>query len=307
AVFNESRTRKVYMDFTREPSCLNGDFPKLSAEAYGYLNASGALVEKPVERLKIMNAKAVGLYREHGIDLEKEPLRVAVCAQHHNGGFDTDKDYMTCVNGLYAAGECAGTFGIFRPGGTALNSTQVSGNRIADKIACEERKGGEGDAESAAEELRELIVSHKGKSGILSFRERMQGLMSENFAFIRDTDNMKTAYSALLEGYENFSESKWERLEEIPSFLKNRDMIITQLCVAAGMIYTADHAGSRGGAIVTRKGERIGEEIAYRSKRILVGFCGKPCVTERQVRPLPEERELWFEKVWNEYEKRRGK
>lgn len=308
AVFSESgKRREVYMDFTREPSCLAGNFDKLSAAAYHYLEASGALVERPIERLKIMNGKAIGLYREHGIDIEREPLRIAVCAQHHNGGFDTDKDYMTCVNGLFAAGECAGTFGIFRPGGTALNSTQVAGNRIADKIACDGRRGGDGDAEAAAGDLRELISSHRGKSGIARYRERMQRQMSENFAFIRDTDKMKAAYSAFVDGYENFSESKWEYDYEIPEMLKNRDMVITQLCVAAGMIYTAEHAGSRGGAIVKTGEKAIPEDVRYRARRILVGFEGRACITERSVRPLPEDRELWFEKVWNEYEKRRRK
>lgn len=56
----------------------------------------------PIERLKKMNAGAIELYREHGIDLENQPLRIAVCAQHCNGGIRVDKDWQTNVKGLYA-------------------------------------------------------------------------------------------------------------------------------------------------------------------------------------------------------------
>lgn len=37
-----------------------------------------------------MNEPAVSLYREHGIDITLEPLEIAVCAQHNNGGLDAD-------------------------------------------------------------------------------------------------------------------------------------------------------------------------------------------------------------------------
>ena len=41
----------------------------------------------PIERLACMNQPAIDIYKEHKIDLWKEPLEIAVCAQHNNGGF----------------------------------------------------------------------------------------------------------------------------------------------------------------------------------------------------------------------------
>ena len=70
--------RKVYMDFTREPKGLKNGFGKLDKTAYDYLKNSDALIPLPIERLKKMNAGAIELYREHGIDLENQPLRIAV-------------------------------------------------------------------------------------------------------------------------------------------------------------------------------------------------------------------------------------
>src|SRR5699024_9667658 len=95
----------------------------------------GALVKTPIARLAQINRKAIDLYAAHGIDLYRQPLEVSVCAQHNNGGLAVDLDWQTTVKGLYAAGEVAGTFGIARPGGSALNSTQVGSQRAAEHIA----------------------------------------------------------------------------------------------------------------------------------------------------------------------------
>ena len=66
--------------------------------------------------------------------MSKEPLEIAVCAQHINGGADVDINWQTSVENLFAVGETAGTFGIYRPGGSALNSTQVGALRVSEYI-----------------------------------------------------------------------------------------------------------------------------------------------------------------------------
>ncbi|MDE6273586.1 MAG: FAD-binding protein, partial [Clostridiales bacterium] len=96
-VYMESvvKGRKVYLDFTREPSGLEDGFEKLDSVTYEYLSNSDALLPLPINRLKKMNAGAVSLYLEHGIDLTKEPLRIAVCAQHNNGGVSVNTCHLT--------------------------------------------------------------------------------------------------------------------------------------------------------------------------------------------------------------------
>jgi succinate dehydrogenase/fumarate reductase flavoprotein subunit len=90
-----------------------------------------------------MNAGAIKLYLDHNIDLYSEYLEIAVCAQHCNGGVDVDENWQSNVNGLYATGEVAGTFGVYRPGGSALNSTQVGSLRVAEHIAKKQVEDGE--------------------------------------------------------------------------------------------------------------------------------------------------------------------
>lgn len=125
---------KVYLDFLHNPKGLNADFSVLLPETKEYLENSNALLDTPLQRLLKMNKKAYDLYASHGIHLDKQMLEIAVCAQHCNGGIAVDKNWQSNIRGLYAAGEAAGTFGINRPGGTALNSTQVGALRIAEHI-----------------------------------------------------------------------------------------------------------------------------------------------------------------------------
>lgn len=84
-------------------------------------------------------------------------------------------------------------------------------------------------------------------------------------------------------------------------------MLITQLAYGESMLYSARTAGSRGGALAMKNGSELPESIEYRGKKILTTFEGDNIsITERAVRPLPVERNLWFETVWKEYLKKRS-
>lgn len=72
-----------------------------------------------------MNQSAIDFYRDKGVDLYTQPLEIALCAQHNNGGIGIDCWWQTDVKGLFAVGEAAASHGVYRPGGTALNAGQV--------------------------------------------------------------------------------------------------------------------------------------------------------------------------------------
>ena len=127
--------RRVWLDFRRNPCGDEIDYSQLDAEAREYLTHAGACFGTPIERLRHMNAPAVEFYREHGVDLETQPLEIALCAQHNNGGLEVDCWWQTNIKGLFAAGEAAGTHGVCRPGGTALNAGQVGSRRAAEYIS----------------------------------------------------------------------------------------------------------------------------------------------------------------------------
>ncbi len=137
-VFRETtrRGRRVWLDFTRNVSGLE-DFSvdSLDDEAAGYLRRCKATQATPIERLSAMNQPAVDLFRDHGIDLASQPLEIAVCAQHNNGGLRGNIWWESNVEHLFPIGEVNGTHGVRRPGGAALNAGQVGGLRAAMFIA----------------------------------------------------------------------------------------------------------------------------------------------------------------------------
>jgi succinate dehydrogenase/fumarate reductase flavoprotein subunit len=133
------RGRRVWMDFLNNPIGPDGwqDFAiaDLSKEAREYLEKTGAMQDLPIDRLAHMNPPAIDIYTENGIDLWSEPLEIAVCAQHMNGGFAVDKWWQSNIKQTFVIGEMAGTHGVKRPGGSALNAGQVGATRAAEYIA----------------------------------------------------------------------------------------------------------------------------------------------------------------------------
>ena len=131
--------RRVFLDFRADPKGggrLAAFEPgRLGPEAFSYLERSGALMATPIARLGKMNPPAIDLYKAHGIDLAREPLEIAVCAQHNNGGFRGSIWWESSVRGLFPVGEVCGTHGVTRPGGSALNAGQVGSARAALFIA----------------------------------------------------------------------------------------------------------------------------------------------------------------------------
>ena len=154
------RGRRVWLDYRSNPGGRPIDFEMLSEEAKEYLKRSGACQQTPYERLCRLNAPAVSFYKEHQVDLKTEMLEVAVCAQHNNGGLAVDSWWQTEVEGFFAVGEAAGTHGICRPGGSALNSGQVGSARAAEYIAAhkeQQRPWTKDVGESLKEQVEDCI------------------------------------------------------------------------------------------------------------------------------------------------------
>ena len=307
--------RAVYLDFTREPSGLGPGLAGVGPVAYDYLKNSNALVSRPIERLYRMNPGAIALYAEHGIDLWHEPLRIAVCAQHNNGGVRIDADWQTSVKGLYAIGEAAGSLGIFRPGGSALNSCQVGGLRAAQHIVYQSdaRSSPAFDAlaAAAAERAGAFIAATRGdRSTLTGARDRYAGRMSEHFAFLRDVPAMERALGAIDKDLQTFeADNRWQKPREIPHLFKNLDILRMSKAVGTAMLYTAKTFGSRGSSFVLRGGDfmdlsPLPENEAGRGQIVTVQKAGADlCVTTVPVRPIPA-RDLWFEKVWADFRAR---
>jgi succinate dehydrogenase/fumarate reductase flavoprotein subunit len=133
------KKRRVFIDYLHNPGNtgrLKGfSLKKLPREAAEYLGRSGAILPTPIERLAVMNAPALEIFRHHRIDLSQTPVEIAVCAQHNNGGLTGNIWWESNVHHLFPVGEVNGSHGVIRPGGSSLNAGQVGGIRAAMFIA----------------------------------------------------------------------------------------------------------------------------------------------------------------------------
>ena len=317
-VYRESAIlgRDVYMDFRREPWGLEDGFDVLDEVSYSYLKNSDALIGLPIERLKKMNQRAIDLYMDHGIDITKEPLRVAVCAQHNNGGVRIDSNWQTNIKGLYAVGEAAGSLGIFRPGGSALNSCQVGSMRAAEHIVYySQNKVSENFNAIVGEAIKNAAIiiekTRSDTSTLKSMRKTYGRRMSKDFAFLRDIGAMSRSIAEIKSDIESFDvDNRWAEYSEIPYLFKNLDIIRMQEAVGTAILYTAKEFGSRGSGFVLDGGDfmdraPVAENTAGREQIVTVSKCDGVSAECVPVRPIPE-RDLWFEKVWNKYNEIRG-
>jgi succinate dehydrogenase/fumarate reductase flavoprotein subunit len=273
--------RRVFMDFTRDPEGFS--LEALPDEAKDYLTRSGATYCRPIDRLDILNRGAIELYADHGIDLRTQPLEIAVCAQHCNGGVAVDGHWQSSIEGLYAVGEAAGTFGVYRPGGSALNSTQVGAIRAAEHIAARSGGGSEGRPEYELPRIR------YGESNIAELLDLLQSKMSQAADFERSTQAMREHLEYLTSLHESFfSVARIESEREIAELFKLYDTVLTQRATLSAMLTSAQSIGTHGAAIVD--GKRGGEQTQRDTRTLTRGFVSR---IER-VSPMPEP-ELWFE------------
>ncbi len=252
AVHNEiQKGRKVYLDYTCNPKGY--DFESLCDEAKDYLQKNDALGETPIERLRKLNPKAIEVYSKQNIDISTQMLRIAVCAQHNNGGVYTYNNYETDIKGLYVIGEAAGTFGLARPGGTALNDTQVGGllcaKHIAKKCYKEEIKSVSTETFDAFEIDRSVDYSH------------IKTKMSRCAAFLRK----KEECIALLGEINGILSAYPLRHKSLSDYFYDKDMLLSAKALLETIIGEMSMTGSRGGAVYSENGKTVTESKDYRN------------------------------------------
>lgn len=267
---------KVCLDYMNNP--INFSFDKLNETAKEYLQNSNALLEKPIERLIALNEKAYKNYLDNGIDLTKEYLRISICAQHQNGGADIDCNYQTNIENLYAVGECAGVFGAYRPGGSALNSTQVSGLRASENIFAKSN-----DKSPISYNVDELNVSYIDDDLITKW----QKITNEICLNIRDVSVIK---SYLIELESDLAKCK---------YYKSKEVLLSTKAFYQSCIFAGENIGSNGCSVVFDNGNLI--PLNNENKNKIVLFDGKCSLATP--REIPNS-SSWFETEWHSFNER---
>ena len=194
-----------------------------------------------------------------------------------------DENWQSDVKGLYVAGEAAGTFGVYRPGGSALNSTQVGSLRAAEHIA--KKKAQKTSAPAYA-----LPVLTYGKENLASIRQEMQCEMSRVADFDRSTVGMKELLRRVSDLCKRFFEQAVIADDAgISELFKLYDMALTQRATLSAMISSAEALGTHGSAFIDRKPNRESKE-GRRTRTLTRGALSR----QEAVSPMPNP-ELWFE------------
>jgi succinate dehydrogenase/fumarate reductase flavoprotein subunit len=317
--------RRVFLDF--QSNSTGFAHKTLSGEARDYLKNSRALQDSPIERLRAMNPKAIDLYGDHGIDIRKELLEIAVCAQHNNGGLAANHWWESLnVKHLFPVGEVNGSHGVYRPGGSALNAGQVGSLRAADFIAHRyahwtlDRKAAEA---AAAEVLTDVLAFMSAcpdaPASWQTERDAFQQRMTRAGAHVRSAKALKKAVTEARE--------QWQRLSDQGCNAGGRSsarglieaLRTRQLCFAHLVYLEAVHfavkssVGSRGSAVVLdpegkRVHPRLGKEWRFQKEKkryrdkVLETEARNGKVRNKWVdrRPIPDS-DLWFETAWATY------
>ncbi|MFV0413370.1 MAG: FAD-binding protein [Oscillospiraceae bacterium] len=315
--------RRVFLDFRQNPGGKEVDFSLLEPEAREYLEKAGACFGTPLQRLLHMNTPAVEFYKDKGVDLASQPLEIALCAQHNNGGLDIDCWWQTNLAGFFAAGEAAASHGVYRPGGSALNAGQVGSTRAAQYIA----QNGQGEADTAevfevatgahiekALQMAETAFD-SGEENVRRLWDEAARRMSSFGAAIRSEEGIEKTAEQVQRQIATFAETvKCGSPANLRLVYRLWDVLICQLVYLRAMqSYMQAGGKSRGSALYSdSRGKKPYAQLPDTftfivddgSKGNVVQLAayknGRAEFSWRPVRPIPED-EDFFESVWRTY------
>lgn len=330
-VYNEIniRNRRVFLDYRENPMNMDIDFELLDKEAYSYLKNTGATFGKPIDRLMAMNQPAVNFYKDKGVDLSTTPLEVSLCAQHNNGGLGVDNWWQTNLEGFFAVGEVACTHGVYRPGGSALNSGQVGSTRAALYIS--EHREGEPEPydEWSLDVIDEIKAEIELPNKILGGTDTLKTVwsdvtrqMTDCGGMIRDINSIGKAIEKVKNIILNFDEVvKISELKNLSRVYRLKDIVIAQYVYLSAMEdYIKMGGQSRGSALYSNPDGKLPHEALGDIFKYILDLGQKSDMVQeirlnykelqneiswRKVRGIPRP-DYTFENVWRSYRENRN-
>ena len=329
AIVKETQAgRKVFMDFNRNPLPVPGDadfdLDSLDPDVRAYLKNAGALLEKPLDRLRKMNPLSIELYKRYKYDITRDPLEFAVNNQHMNGGLAVDGWGATSLDGCYAVGEAAGTHGVTRPGGAALNAGQVLGTRCAEHAAARRNK-----LTSSAPPIGLIdetvgrvlnVLQADSPLTVQSIRKDVQDRMSDHAGVLCNAANVSRALAAshaLNQTIRQQGIAYSGAAEALKALQWRQTALLSEAVLTALAFYIERGGGSRGArTICSPTGDRVPEarvgvleDVRFvseregdRTEQIHVRVDADAFVCEaRPIRRLKRDEKPFFERDWPDF------
>jgi hypothetical protein len=335
-VFNETQKgRRVFMDFLRNPigtkSMKKFELSDLEEEALVYLQKTGAMQKTPIERLTHMNQPAIDIYAEHSINLWKEPLEIAVCVQHNNGGFAVNRWWESNILHTFIVGEMAGTHGVKRPGGSALNSGQTGSLRAAQYIAnvygasIPSKNSCVNEIKRQLKEIAEQVDRFKKSAGPKpkDVIAEIQDRMTSSAGHIREINDARCALKAAIDLYKKIGSlgMRITNAKDIVAAIRAEHLSLASIAYIKSVVSLLEQGGgSRGSHLVLSSDgiavhssvlDKNGRELRYKPENkelrhsiLRVIFDADTdelfTISSVAVRPVPKDRKA-FEPAWQDY------
>jgi succinate dehydrogenase / fumarate reductase, flavoprotein subunit len=281
-------------------------------------------LEKPLDRLRKMNPLSIELYKRYKYDLTRDPLEFAVNNQHMNGGLAVDGWGATSLDGCYAVGEAAGTHGVTRPGGAALNAGQVLGTRCAEHAAARRNVWASnapqpGLIDEAVAGILDILKADSPLT-LKSIRKDVQDRMSDHAGVLCNAADVKQALAAartLNESVRQQGIAYSGAPEALKALQWRQTALLSEAALTALAFYIERGGGSRGArTICAPTGDRVpesriglledvrfvSERAEDRAEQIHVRFDAGAFVCEaRPIRRLNRGDKPFFERDWPDF------
>jgi len=208
AMFKEiARGHRVFLDYSVNPvgfqfQDLNPKWQERYEKEVKARIDPGQRSASPYHRLSEINPDVIEWLKAHGVDLRRrgDPMEIAPCIQHFQGGVKIRGRGDTSLKGLYAAGECAGgQHGANRPGGNALLDGQVFG-RISGRAAAEAARSLKQEPEVVFRRAKKFLsrLNHMDKGKEASWvRKEIQSITSRFASVVRTEEGLREGLKRL--------------------------------------------------------------------------------------------------------------
>jgi len=177
------------------------------------------------------------------LDITEEPMEVGPTLHYFMGGVRVDSNsQMTCVPGLFAAGECAaGVHGANRLGGNSLSDLLVCG-KLAGEGAVKYLESNKGEINLDENRAREIIraatdiLNRESGENPYLIHEDLQETMQSNVGIVRDDELLTLGISGIDKLWNKFKNVKADGASQFnPGWhqaIALRNLLITSEAVA---------------------------------------------------------------------------
>jgi fumarate reductase (CoM/CoB) subunit A len=200
----------------------------------------------PSDLLAFRFPDLIRIFQNHGVDIEKQWIKVSPAAHFFMGGCVIDTRCRTAVSGLFAAGEATGGLhGANRLSGNGLSDPLVYG-RIAGAEAAlfASTQGKKYPDVKALNAVLPLGTEAIAESRVQEIEKRIKAINWNNVGIVRDSNGLSEAIDEFVSLKRHIDRARPESKTGLGGYLKVRSMLVASLAVANAAMLREESRGA---------------------------------------------------------------